>query len=49
MIHHYKPVSATIGRAANIKDKIQSLENELGGFWGFAESITAVAPKKNVK
>ena len=37
-------------RAANIKDKIQSLENELGRILGDStKSITAVAPKKKRK
>ena len=37
-------------RAANIKDKIQSLENELGRILGAStKPITAVAPKKKRK
>ena len=37
-------------RAANIKDKIQSLENELGRILGAStKSSTAVAPKKKRK
>ncbi|MGO8836735.1 MAG: hypothetical protein ACLQQ0_04880 [Limisphaerales bacterium] len=37
-------------RAANIKEKIQSLENELGRILGDStKSVTAVAPKKKRK
>jgi hypothetical protein len=37
-------------RAATIKEKIQSLENELGRIFGSAaKSVAAVAPKKRRK
>jgi hypothetical protein len=42
--------SKKLRRAADLKDKIQSLENELGRIWGASiKPVAAVAPKKKRK